>query len=99
MTDDYSFGFGIETRYHGPTNTRGSRVSAQSTDDRKCGVAYITYDDALDSTANHEAAARKWLQKWIKAYPYSVTGYILAACGSDRGYIFIAQTRAIAGGK
>lgn len=90
---DYEMGFGIETRYHGPTNTRGSRVSARFTDDRGMGPVFIDYDDALDRQAAHEAAAHKLLGRWIADYPYKATGFIHSACGSDRGYIFIAQTR------
>lgn len=93
--DDYSLGFGIETRYHGPTNSRGSRVSARFTDDRGVGPVWVDYDDALDSRAAHEAAARKLLGRWVESYPYKASGFIQAACGAARGWIFIAQTRKV----
>ena len=43
----------IVTRYHGPTNTRGSRVSA------KCagGRVSVPYDHELNAGDNHAAAA------------------------------------------
>lgn len=58
----------LTTAYHGPTNTRGSRVSA------KCGAGRVSieWDDALNSDANHDAAARalltklKWTGTWAR---------------------------------
>lgn len=49
----------IRTRYHGPTNTRGSRISA------KCGAGRVSvpYDHALNLYDNHAAAARALLAK------------------------------------
>lgn len=43
----------ITTRYRGPTNARGSRVSAFTTDQS----ITLGYDDALNSEANHTNAA------------------------------------------
>jgi len=43
----------ITTKYHGPTNTRGSRISATA----QAGRITIAYDHALDDTQNHAAAA------------------------------------------
>lgn len=43
----------IVTRYHGPTNTRGSRISAQYAG----GRIYVAYDHALSPEGNHAAAA------------------------------------------
>lgn len=50
----------IVTRYHGPTNTRGSRISATA----EAGRIYVAYDYALDATENHAAAARAFAAKW-----------------------------------
>jgi len=44
----------IRTRYHGPTNTKGSRLSAQC----EAGRIYVPYDHTLGLSENHEAAAR-----------------------------------------
>lgn len=44
----------IRTRYHGPTNTKGSRLSAQC----EAGRIYVPYDHALNLSDNHEAAAK-----------------------------------------
>lgn len=46
----------IRTRYHGPTNTRGSRISATTVTGKR---VYVPYDRALSSEDNHIAAARK----------------------------------------
>lgn len=43
----------ILTKYHGPTNTRGSRYSAYDGDNR----ISLSADDALNSEQNHDAAA------------------------------------------
>lgn len=58
----------IQTRYIGPTNTRGSRVKARSSS----GLSLtLTWDDALDTDANHRAAAEalarklKWGGRWL----------------------------------
>lgn len=57
----------IVTKYHGPTNTRGSRIIATAAGGQRLTVEY---DDALDSDANHFAAARalagkmNWTGSW-----------------------------------
>jgi hypothetical protein len=50
----------ITTRYNGPTNTRGSRITATDEDGNRVSVSY---NDALNSEPNHAAAARKLCQK------------------------------------
>lgn len=49
----------ITTKYHGPTDHRGSRVTA------KCDAGRITvpWDHSLDSTENHAAAVRALIHK------------------------------------
>ena len=46
----------IRTRYHGPTATRGSRISATTISGKR---VYVPYDYTLDAKDNHIAAARK----------------------------------------
>ena len=63
------------TKYHGPTNTRGSRISA------KCaaGTIYMSYRHELDIEENHIAAAEILRAKlgWDKDfYGRLVTGCI-----------------------
>ncbi len=55
----------IITRYLGPTNTRGSRISAtHKRDSETTWRAVIAWDHALNPAANHQAAAMALLAKW-----------------------------------
>ncbi len=55
----------IMTKYHSATNTRGSRVSASDEDKNRVS---LSWDDALNTDGNHDAAAvalclkMKWTQ-------------------------------------
>jgi len=57
----------IKTRYLGPTNFVGSRISV--TDDGAFGNKrrrlVIPYDHALNISENHAAAAGLWIEKFI----------------------------------
>lgn len=44
----------IITKYHGPTNTRGSRIRASDLDGNRVTVSF---DHALNGDGNHDAAA------------------------------------------
>ena len=51
-------GFTIETAYHGPTDTRGSRISATcKRDSDRTYRKFMSYRHELDSPENHLAAA------------------------------------------
>lgn len=54
----------IITKYHGPTNSKGSRISAQAA----AGKVFVHYDHALNIDENHAEAARNLLEKlgWDK---------------------------------
>lgn len=58
----------IRTRYHGPTNTKGSRISAEC----EAGRIYVPYDHSLDLADNHKAAALALMEKldWVDT-PYA----------------------------
>lgn len=58
----------IRTRYHGPTNTKGSRFSATC----EHGRIYVPYDHSLNLAGNHKAAALALLEKldWVDT-PYA----------------------------
>lgn len=49
----------IETRYLGPTNTKGGRIKATSW----AGSVTVPYDHALNSEDNHRAAAMALVAK------------------------------------
>ena len=50
----------IVTKYHGPTNTHGDRVSATA----QAGRIYVEWDHDLSSDENHAVAARAFAAKW-----------------------------------
>lgn len=77
--------FHVRTRYLGPTNSRGARVKATTAS----GLAVtVSWDHALNSTENHEAAFRAMLAKSGNA----VAGVVYANGGFDDGFAFMAPT-------
>ena len=69
----------IETRYHGPTNTRGSRISARDLDGNRCS---IPYDHAESGERGHAKAALALCKKmgW--------DGELIAGA-TKHGYVFV----------
>jgi len=53
---------GIETRYLGPTNTKGSRIKASAW----AGSVTVPYNHALNTEDNHRAAAMALAAKCAK---------------------------------
>jgi len=49
----------IRTKYHGPTDTKGPRISAQC----EAGRIYVSYDHALNIGDNHKAACDALVKK------------------------------------
>jgi hypothetical protein len=77
----------IRTRYHGPTNSKGSRFSAQC----EAGRIYVPYDYALNSDENHEAAAKALAKKlgWdTDRYPPMAGGVF----DNDYYWVFVERT-------
>jgi hypothetical protein len=69
----------IVTKYIGPTNFRDSRVKATS----DAGTITLSWDDALDSNANHDRAALALASRmgWTGHYVGGgLPGNIKAAC-------------------
>lgn len=75
----------IVTKYHGPTDTRGSRISASATGH----MVTVLWASDLDSEANHRAACKRLCDKlgwdedrfyggamddgrwaWVPVFPY-----------------------------
>jgi hypothetical protein len=71
----------ITTKYHGPTDARGSRVSAKA----EPGQRFYSWDYALDAAGNHAVAAQQYAQEfgWTEYNDY-VGG------GTRYGYVFVA---------
>ena len=79
LFDDYRQA--IITRFHGPTNSRGSRISATA----EAGRVYVECDDALSIAQNHAAAARKL------AFKFGWLAYNDFAMGGTGGeFVFVA---------
>ena len=70
----------IETRFHGPTNTRGARISASDSDGNRVTIPYP--HDARGGEDAHRAAAYALCAKmgWNGG---------LAGGGTKRGYVFV----------
>jgi hypothetical protein len=75
----------IETRYLGPTDFRGSRVKAT------CEAASVTlsWDDALDSVGNHDAAARALIRKMR----WEGSDWYRGATKDSPGYVYVRASR------
>ena len=88
-------GLTIETAYHGPTNYRGSRISA--TCKRDSDTTYrktVGYDPAINSDVNHHRAAEALMAEMDAALTYEgAEPFQIVARGfggrSDAGYHFI----------
>jgi hypothetical protein len=75
----------IVTKFHGPTNHKGSRVSATA----EAGRIILSWDHALNGSDNHAAAARALADSmgWTveAGYPALVGG----ALPGNAGYAFV----------
>ena len=71
----------ITTKYHGPTITRGSRISASDSDGNR---VYISYDYALSAEEVHRKAAVAFCSKMKWSGADTMVG------GSIKdGYVFV----------
>lgn len=75
----------VETRYHGPTNTKGSRISVSFVGSRKGSKTYA-YRYELTGPENHVAAAVEWLQQ-LSSLNGAPSYALVAKASSDRGYV------------
>ena len=79
MTNHMSFN-AIVTKYHGPTNHRGARVSANCAGSRM----FVPWDHALNIEENHVAAAlamiarMDWQGRWVNG-----------GMPDGRGFVFV----------
>lgn len=83
----------IVTKYHGPTNTRGSRVSAAC----DAGKVFLVWDNGLDYSSNYMAAAEALVRRLVwqglwrgggmpSSSPY---GYCFVRVAEDSGCSFL----------
>jgi hypothetical protein len=79
----------IVTKYHGPTNYKGSRISARA----EAGRIIVHYDHALNIGENHAAAAQALADRlgWTtdKGYPALAGGGL----PGNAGYCFVMPQR------
>ena len=82
----------IRTKYLGPTDHRGSRISAvHKRDGEQTWRVTLDWDHRLDGLENAKAAALALCKQW----PYEQT-MVLVACGFDHDhYYFIANSAPI----
>ena len=75
---------GIETKYFGPSNTKGSRIKASAW----AGSVTIGYDYALDAEDNHANAAMALAKKlgWGG-------DYVQGGNAKGNGYLFVKRER------
>lgn len=76
----------ITTRYHGPTNTRGSRVSARC----QAGRVTLNWDDALNQDQNHDRAALALARKlgWLEKRSHAVD-LVRGGLPDGRGNVYV----------
>ena len=75
---------GIETKYFGPSNTKGSRIKASAW----AGSVTVGYDYALDTEDNHANAAMALAQKLGWGGDYVCGGNV-----KGNGYLFVKRER------
>ncbi len=78
----------IETKYHGPSNIRGSRISASDQDGNR---VILSYDSSLNSSENHRAAALALIRKmaWDKTSGYE--GIVGGALAHSYVWVFVGE--------
>lgn len=74
----------IVTKYHGPTNTRGARISAKA----QAGRLSVPYDSALSTDGNHVRAASIFAARFGWSGKI-VGGGLPTPCGSQMAFVFV----------
>ena len=85
----------IETAFHGPTNYRGSRISATcKRDSDRTFRTFFNYTHSVNSDENHQLAAEQLMAAMDKelaftdSEPFRIVGRGFGG-RSDRGYYFL----------
>ena len=85
----------IETAFHGPTNYRGSRISATcKRDSDRTFRTFFNYEYSVSSDQNHQLAAEQLMAAMDKelaftdSEPFRIVGRGFGG-RSDRGYYFL----------
>lgn len=81
---DFSTTGCLETRFHGPTNFKGARVSVRRAERRPGDkTIYVPWNYSLSSLENHAAAALAYIER--AEIPYTLHKMVY---GNDRSYFF-----------
>lgn len=72
----------ITTKYHGPTNTKGSRISATVENGKRI---YMAYDYELSEVQNHDKALK------LAQFKFSSPGKVSILESTKTGYIYQVQ--------
>ena len=80
MNIQVSFMQAIETKFHGPTNTKGARISATTTAGHK---KYFGWDHSLNVEQNHIEACKAMLDHMGWDFDQKMTG-----APTEHGYVF-----------
>jgi hypothetical protein len=86
LAQQCAYSWTLETRYHGPTNTQGSKISVAFVGSRKGRKAY-SYRHALNATENHLAAAVQWMQQ-LSSLNGAPAYALVAKASIKEGYVF-----------
>ena len=76
----------IETKYHGATNTRGSRISATTAGGKRI---YIPYPHECSGADAHAVAAQKLAESLDWVNPAKGFAEQFRAGGTVNGYVFV----------
>ena len=86
LAQQCAYSWTVETRFHGPTDTRGSRISVAFVGSRKGRKSY-SYRHALTATENHLAAAVEWLQQ-LSSQNGAPSYALVAKASTSKGFVF-----------
>ena len=75
----------IETRYHGPTNYKGARVSARS----QGGRVIVHYDDGDGGSRGRESAHARAAKALCSKLGWTWGTMHIGATADGRGYVFV----------
>lgn len=80
------FTVAVQTKFLGPTNTKGARVSVSAMGGGRKRI-YVHWDHALNSDENHQAAALEYLKQMGWADRKWVGG------GTETGYVYVSTAK------
>lgn len=80
----------IETKYTGPTNTRGSRIIATTCNGHRLTVSYSSLEDGDDMDMHKQVAERLIREQFVHN---TLDRFELFGGGTKQGYAFVLVTK------